>query len=34
MQFKYSYRTRQGVLSSKPNKTNQDRLLIKTKLGI
>lgn len=33
IQFKYSYRTRQGVLASNPSKTNQDRLLIKTKIG-
>jgi serine/threonine protein phosphatase PrpC len=33
MQFKYSCRTRQGVLASNPNKTNQDRMLIKTKIG-
>ena len=33
MDFIYSYRTRQGVLATNPNKTNQDRLLIKTKLS-
>ena len=33
MGFTYSYRTRQGVLATNPNKTNQDRLLAKTKMG-
>lgn len=33
IEFKYSYRTRQGVLATNPNKTNQDRLLIKTNLN-
>ena len=32
MEFKYSYRTKQGVHPNHPNKTNQDRYLIKTKL--
>ena len=32
LQFHYSYRTRQGVLASNPNKTNQDRLYVKTKI--
>ena len=30
--FTYSYRTKQGVLASNPNKTNQDSLLVKTKI--
>jgi len=33
MEFTYSYRTKQGVLATNPNKTNQDRLLVKTKIG-
>lgn len=33
IEFKYSYRTRQGVLATNPNKTNQDRLLIKTNVN-
>ena len=30
---RYSYRTRQGVQSSNPNKVNQDSLVIKTNLA-
>ena len=32
LEFKYSYRTKEGVLASNPNKTNQDRLLIRNKI--
>lgn len=31
--FIYSFRTKQGILATNPNKTNQDRLLVKTKMG-
>ena len=33
MKQRYSYRTRQGVQITNPNKTNQDSLVIKTNLG-
>jgi serine/threonine protein phosphatase PrpC len=31
--MRYSYRTKQGVQITNPNKTNQDSLVIKTKLA-
>ena len=33
MEFYYSYRTKQGINPNNPNKTNQDRLLVKNKLN-